>query len=827
MKKNTRSNQKMNLFVPDRSGKGFKLNLRPALNLKKVSGSYDVRVWDEERARYSPRDSLSKLIIDQGRVSIDGQMIVKPSFERYGLLWSERTSKGFIAGVLHFSHDGLSFSGSVHIGENETNCSVYHVIGAVPQTVYESEACARDAQGCTDWQKGITVTIGYYFDDEGFLQPIILLNDHDATAFAGLTINKTNNNLVLNIPTYIKNYVKDYLKESPQWPTSGSIEFSYDEPSNKFIFSGWLKRIDPATGEESKSTFAWRGTARQTAVRLKAPAKPEKLLDQGLSVIDLMGISPERVQDLAFNMLVMNMKWAMNDEWRSDFFNEAKPDLDKSRTDLINQDLDFYQNKFSVAYLGYATKSMKGDAAPSVPLTHDEFLKLDYYLERNLAGEPGYIKQSHGIFMQAFLANSPRLQDYITDGGDKWAKELLKYLTSDVQINQMWLRFIVDPGLARELVTRYSNILAALQPLGDAAVQYNNHFIMRSAVQLIDDANLDNKDDIMEWLPDIIEAFVTKYLTTGDPELRNQLEMAQALEEAKQHFGSYAQLASELADAFLAVPKGELEDRLIAANKEFVDKHPKLLKAAKAAGFLRAGLWMMGLQYAITGLMNWDKLRADKKADVVLTLISVFQKMISSIPEILSTTGALTGSIFKAARWLLMKFKNLRIMEGKLAELDGEWLSKMAKNIKGFFDKATKAITTEGKLLSKLFKGISVSMKWIGVIVSGAFAVLSTIAFILDFTQQGSIQEKVLDGITMVCDILSTVCLVIGLFVATTVMAVASAIFVGLGFIASLIMMFIPKPKPKPKIDPFMASSLRPFLSLQPVPPKDFNPIGG
>jgi hypothetical protein len=236
---------------------------------------------------------------------------------------------------------------------------------------------------------------------------------------------------------------------------------------------------------------------------------------------------------------------------------------------------------------------------------------------------------------------------------------------------------------------------------------------------------------------------------------------------------------------------------------------------------------MMGLQFAITGLMNWDELRADKKAEVILTLISVFQTMISSIPEILSTTGAILSESFIKARTILMKIKSLSIMEGKLAKLDGEWLSKMAKNVKEFFDKATRAITTEGKLLAKLFKGISTSMKWIGVIVSGAFAVLSTIAFILDFTQQGSIQEKVLDGITMVCDILSTVCLVIGLFVATTVFAIASAIFVGLGFIASLIMMFIPKPKPEPKIDPFMAGSLRPFLSLQPVPPADFTPIGG
>ena len=48
-----------------------------------------------------------------------------------------------------------------------------------------------------------------------------------------------------------------------------------------------------------------------------------------LSIAELISISPEGADELAMQMLIENMKWAMNENWLRDFFGEAKPVLER------------------------------------------------------------------------------------------------------------------------------------------------------------------------------------------------------------------------------------------------------------------------------------------------------------------------------------------------------------------------------------------------------------------------------------------------------------------------------------------------------------------
>src|SRR5581483_11251068 len=173
-------------------------------------------------------------------------------------------------------------------------------------------------------------------------------------------------------------------------------------------FTGWMKRYDPATGQQTKLQYDWVGeTHLQKST--SAPRRQAAQLVTGtpLDIKELITISPEGVQEMSFRMLIENMKWAMDDNWLKNFFGETKPVLTKDRTDLINKNLNFYQQKLAPTYLGWGFCNMSGSGAPKNPLTEAQKFKLRYYLYNGMGREEGYNIQSNGIFLEAFIASSP------------------------------------------------------------------------------------------------------------------------------------------------------------------------------------------------------------------------------------------------------------------------------------------------------------------------------------------------------------------------------------------------------------------------------------
>jgi hypothetical protein len=329
----------------------------------------------------------------------------------------------------------------------------------------------------------------------------------------------------------------------------------------------------------------------------------------------------------------------------------------------------------------------------------------------------------------------------------------------------------------------------------------------------------------MEWLPDVIQDFITKYAHAPETtEIKEHVIAAKALEEAAQIAGGVSKLAEQMADAFMKTPdKLPFLKRMDAASdaffKDFSKKYPKL---SKVGGLFRFAFWTGGLYMAITGFMGWKNLSADKKAATILTTIAVFDQMIISIPEFL-TKAALTGDIFKNIKQFLGKFEILKGLQRGVEAIDNSWVGSLAKNVGGFFDKARKAIVVEGTILSKVFRGLTTILKWLGAAIAVAFAALSIYQFIKDL-QDGDIPvaNKVFDAIIMGCDILMAVCTVIALFVTSVIIAIAAAVFAVLGVIFAIVQLFLPKPKSP--IDKAWDDTLHPFIAALPDAPAGWTP---
>jgi hypothetical protein len=808
----------------------FILKRKPSLKLAKVKKSYAIQIWNGTEGLYAVNSELRLLEIEGGDVFVDGHPIVDPQFEADGLTWSQKTADRYTSGAIHFTPDGLAFAGVVHIGTDELHSTAHYISGVTPPTVYKTKVAKTGVAGSIEsgesWETGVTVTIGYEYQSEHTLPtPVIKLGGEDATTVTALTINPKTQALQLQI-NFDSMMAALGEQSNALWPASGKVEFSWDGES----FTGSMKKYDKTTGDESKLSFTWNGQAEPVAVTLKAPrqAAPQVLTVSTLSIAELISISPEGADDLAMQMLIENMKWAMNESWLKDFFGEAKPVLEPSRIDLIKKDEGFYTGAFAPTYLGWGIANMAGTGAPKRPLSDDEKRKLKYYLYNGIARDTRYNKQNQGLYLQAFIRSAPKLKEYIADGGTKWAKNLFNAISTDAQINLMINRIVVTGDM--QLATRYTNLLATLQlsegiPVDNYATKYQELLTCKAISHIAPDIKLDNETDIMKWLPNILEKFMKEYEVKPANPTREQLvryDMAVQLKAAEIELGGITKLSGALANTLASSQGKNIVERAQNAAVSWEQRYPKL---AKVSGIFLTAAWCYGLTNAITGFKNWDKLNDLERTRVVLSTVQLFGKLVLAIPAIFEKTAWTFGKLSQISNFF-SSAENAAAVGQAMAQIDRNWMARFSTYMKDCFDSAARAVKAEGTTMGKVFNNINKICRWLGVLVSAGFAALSTIDFINALKNGDStLMDKAFTGIIACSAILETVCLVANLLFATQVFAIAGAVFAVIGLVFVLVEMFRPRPQPDTPVDVFMDNTLHPFVrGLNIEVPTDWKP---
>jgi hypothetical protein len=824
------------------------------LDLSRASRRFDLRVFDHAAGEHLDHDDFSHVVLHDGALFLNGQRVSQAAFGRNFVRFSSKTADRFVSGVLNFTADALAFTGRVFLGASETDAVAHDVAGVTPPTAYSTRIATTGAvPSGTDqfpawcppepsdsdsaaWVDGLNLVVGYTFSEAGQLPvPVIKMinpakadDPADLGDSCALTVDAKTENLMLTLVMDDPSLGVD--EWGPNFPGGFIIEFDAFGDT----FRGVLQRYDSDKGELQSTRLAWHGKALATEARpaaalvaASAPAAAAELASD-LNVAELYSLQPDakKLQDDQFNLLVQNMKWALADntatkDWVSTYWAEEPPSgFSDDRIKLIRANAAFYTDRFAVCYLGSSFNKMTGTGAPTTKLTDDQKLNLAFYMQAGLATEKGYNAQSHGVYVEAFTAAVPRLNDYLADQNPKdpahdWATQLYNQIIKPNMINQAVLKIIAGHGM--EEANRHSTVLLALQPSGDLARSYHSLIVNASLSRCVEHLKFD-QDSMKSWLTDSIQAFIDA-LKSGalkidgvDPETQARLiAQAEDMEKAAQEAGSVAALAAALTDLSIA-----------AGGKNFWEKLANTESTWGKVGYkFASGIYCLaivgGISQAVISFMNWDKLTGEQKATVIVSVVQIAAKLVQKMPDIIGTVGdAGTWGMNKVQefyRWCADSEigSDTEDVERMLLNPDEDPMEYGSRNISELVNTETESLELEGSMWAKTFdKTVGRACEVIGAAAAVAFALISEYQFLQDLASGAPLRTEVLDGIIMAANFGVAIFAVVGLFSTASFIPVVGAIFAIIGIVAALIEMFWPPdPKPNP-IEVFMKDQLVP-----------------
>jgi hypothetical protein len=406
---------------------------------------------------------------------------------------------------------------------------------------------------------------------------------------------------------------------------------------------------------------------------------------------------------------------------------------------------------------------------------------------------------------------TPRIKDYITDGGEKWANLLYQSVTTAQQINLSMSRLIATHDMS--LVNNTSTVLTCLQPSGELAAQYHKVFVCRPAMKLANDVVFTDPAEIKTWIGDMIIQFIRAYIHAPENPSQTQLRL-QAVAKELQHYIEQAGTAAELgasATEFLIALRDLSFKNIVAAESKLAKYGPKV------AGFFKVIAYAGGLLYAFRGFLEWDKLDNEGKAKTIVTTIMLAGQTAEALPSLILSVSEGFQKL-SVGDWskLEITFSDRDVLGSvtrDMEQVDRKFVANGADEIRAGF-RAGGEIAGEATKWGKFFQNVNKALKWLGVAVAAAFAVISTIDF-AKVLKDGSAsdKEKAFTGIIAISALCETVCLALSLVLAYECIPFVGAVFAVIGIIFALVQMFEPQPKPESPVDKFMDNVVKPFLA--------------
>jgi len=228
----------------------------------------------------------------------------------------------------------------------------------------------------------------------------------------------------------------------------------------------------------------------------------------------------------------------------------------------------------------------------------------------------------------------------------------------------------------------------------------------------------------------------------------------------------------------------------------------------------------------VKAFQNWRSLKPEDKAKAILTTVQLGLSAIDVVPAFLKgikEMGLKGWNQFQ--EWRSGTAANDQVGDlNSLEDVDADWVRVGADETSPLFNAAEGEVKTTGTLWESIFEGAGKVVGVIGVAVSAAFAVLTTVDFVKDILSGQPVSKIVLDGVMAAANIGLTVCLVLDMVVAATVFAMAAAVLAVIGIIVAIIEMFVVKPKNP--LDEFMSDTVIPFIDGLPPQTAPPSPTG-
>ncbi|AKJ00565.1 hypothetical protein ATI61_10425 [Archangium gephyra] len=802
----------------------------PRLELARLRRRYFLHVYSEAEGRFRRGGGVDAVELRDGGLWVDGERMAQTRFGPRSVRWAhEQPTGGRMTGLLHFSPDGLECSGTLSVSgpgaaATETRYDVFG--GVVPHCVYATRlTTSRQPAGTSPgsvptnaWTGGLTLTLGYT-ETPGSPLPTakITLNDQDVSNYVALSVPNADDQLHLKLVG--ESLASVLCTFDARLYLSAEIVFSdFGE-----TFSGQVTAT--CSDQAGPGAYLWTGgvVGQSAAAKAHVQAAPMQQVQRGAasagrSLGELLTLVPdESVSERAHTLLVENMKWAMAQSdaekgWLTTFFAQTPPVLSPSQEAIARQALDWYTSRFSIAYLTNALDNLQGAGAPSVRLDDAQRARLDYYLREGLAAESAFNLQLTQLDSAAYLECVTRLQAYVNDPGSGWAEQVYAVVTSNAQLTLLLNRVKASRDMSS--ANAFAALLQVLDPSGGYASRYAQAIASRVLLDATFQTRVSDKDVTMSWMPDALEAFCAAS-AGADADWR---AAADALTTAATGFGGFTNLASQFADFLIAASGDDFRAQSGQAREAFATRYPTLAKAADTLFLIS---WIGGLFNVVVSFVNWNEQSPTQKASLITSCVDLAGKAVDRV------AGLLKGELTLDEWNQLNQWASSNVAMDDFAQInrdaadveDADWVRVGVDETAGLFDAESKTVAVAGTRWARIYDNAARVVAVVGIATSAVFTVLSTIDFVNDLKEGRPVTQTTLDGIVMVSNAITSVCLVLDLALSMAIFALAAAVFAIVGLIVSLILAFLPTPTSENPSSQFMRETGIPFVDNLPSPP--------
>jgi len=824
----------------------LKLFAERNIRMSRLNRPYYLYTYSETDGMFKPDQEIHQLKFASGKLYLDNIPLLKARIAPNSVSWNQKTSQHHTMGYIGFNPDGLMGYGNISHGPALDSAAHHAVIAcALPPYAYTTQISQAPQVSGTDpntlpadaWQPSLQLE--FRFDNDlmqSMPKPAIYIDGKEVSCNLRLLMTPDHH---LEIAFTQDEGCENSLIKEAGVKITGKIIVS---PTGNG-FSGELCAVSQGAGNPAK-TYLWKGLAQAESVPLKATAAAVQvtesalLVDPTLTVTELVTLLPDDdVTQLSHSMLAENMKWAIAQDqatkpWLTDFFRETPPVLNVTRMTLINQSMPWYKTDFA---LGYLTKGMGTTDTPTtmqIGLTADQQAKLDYHLSTAYSQDKDYNAQSIGVNASAYIQTFLRLQDYINDGGIKWAQAVLDYYMKPSNLMSTMIRIKATADMT--LVNNQISLLTALDSSGDIAQQYQTNLLGRLTLQTgilettitDEDATLNWLSDTLQYINDSFDQGVTPTATaaTSVGQVSPTPDFAASVQDLKdviKYYGTAANAAKAIFNAFALYKGTTINGQISGAMDAFKQSCPVGAGAVKLFTFLA---WVGGVFNTAVAYMNWNSQGDTKKAGVIVKTVDLvvsFAKMGLDLlnPLVSGSQAALQAAISESSRLTsVVEDVVSSCIEGEITTNEAIWrLDAVVSGLK-MANAEAKSLETPA-FWEKVFAKAGVMVKIFTVLITAATLVLNVIDFVRDIKDGKPLQQTIFDGITMALTLGTLVIQIVDLVITSVVCTVLSAAFALLGIIATIVYMFLPTPTTPTPVQTFGADHALPYLANLPEPP--------
>ncbi|XP_066916725.1 uncharacterized protein [Clytia hemisphaerica] len=520
----------------------------------------------------------------------------------------------------------------------------------------------------------------------------------------------------------------------------------------------------------------------------------------------------DAANSILMDLVSMCVTHDIDGDLRTNILGTADPDfIGFSEVKKIAEDEKFkdtFGQKFGIAYLLQGL--LQSDESKKF-FTEDDKQRLVSYWKGTtkncLSQDKDYAEAQRLLNRLVHIENTTiddnqSLQDYLDDGGEKWAKNLYEAISTYDSITSMAMADSITKGNGP--YHKYVMLLFCLAPDKEYCDLLHSDILTYRLQELHEYFEGTEEEIVDEQIKDVVKEFLSK-LQTGELEDFNNVK-AELLElKNEMQIDSMGEFSDTFANmcagamnyAFFQTQEGSFKGRLCKGIKKMCDDY-NIISKITLVGKLVMGLgYAVGFYNCVKCLMKWDTLSDDQRATLVVDCMRYGTDIMKALFDIAADIDA--SLISGNWSWKLNKIfrsacAKLGIKEGKFAKMIYHNMGWQNSVFEVDMAESLADIEEAGKLegrFGKFFKVSSKFLKGMTMVLSVANTALMGYKLFKDFRDDAPMYQIVLDGLQLMVGIGEIVFLVLEITTDLAFVPIVGQVLAVVGVILDIILLIL------------------------------------